>query len=266
MRCRRYGRPARLVAVETARDVEDLIAEAAAAPVDGWGFDWLAGRATEERPPWRYARLVADRMAHADAALDVDTGGGEVLAEVPRPPRLLTATEAWPPNVEVARRTLRRVGARVVAVAPAAPLPFRDASFDLVVSRHPVHTDWAETARVLRPGGTFLSQQIGAGTMREVSEAMLGPLPSPTQRHPEQAVAAARAAGLTVVDLRRATLRAVFHDVGAVVWFLRKVIWTVPGFTVDRYRPQLLALHHRITTEGPFQAHAQRFLIEANRP
>ncbi|WP_307871685.1 class I SAM-dependent methyltransferase [Micromonospora sp. U21] len=252
--------------MDTERDVEDLIAEAAAAPVDGWGFDWLAGRATEERPPWGYAGLVAYRMAHADAALDVDTGGGEVLAEVPRPPRLLTATEAWPPNIEVARRTLRRVGATVVAVTQAAPLPFRDASFDLVVSRHPVHTDWAETARVLRPGGTFLSQQIGAGTMRELSEAMLGPLPPPAQRHPEQAVAAARAARLNVVDLRRVTLRAAFHDIGAVVWFLRKVIWTVPGFTVDRHRSQLLALHHRITTEGPFLAHAHRFLIEATRP
>ncbi|MGC4868873.1 class I SAM-dependent methyltransferase [Micromonospora sp. DT53] len=248
------------------RDAEDLIGEAVAAPVDGWGFGWLAGRATEERPPWGYAQLVADRMARADAALDVDTGGGEVLAEVPRPPKLLTATEAWPPNVEVARRNLRRVGASVVAVAPDGPLPFRDASFDLVVSRHPVRTDWAETARVLRPGGTFLSQQIGAGTMRELSEAILGPLPPPTRRHPEQAAAAAEAAGLRVVDLRRATLRATFADIGAVVWFLRKVIWTVPGFTVDRYRAPLHRLHRHIVDEGPFVAHAQRFLIEATRP
>ncbi|WP_328374900.1 class I SAM-dependent methyltransferase [Micromonospora zamorensis] len=248
------------------RNAEELIAEAAAAPIDGWGFDWLAGRATEERPQWAYARLVADRMARATAALDVDTGGGEVLAEVPHPPKLLTATEGWPPNVEVARRTLRRVGATVVAVDPDGPLPFRDASFDLVVSRHPVRTDWAQTARVLRPGGTFLSQQIGAGTMRELSEAILGPLPPPAHRHPEHAAAAAADAGLRVVDLRRATLRATFSDIGAVVWFLRKVIWTVPGFTVDRYREQLLALHERITTEGPFIAHAQRFLIEATRP
>ncbi|MFG1842514.1 class I SAM-dependent methyltransferase [Micromonospora sp. NPDC049175] len=247
-------------------DAEELIAQGAAAPVDGWGFGWLAGRATEERPSWGYARLVADRMARADAALDVDTGGGEVLAEVPRPPRLLAATEGWPPNVEVGRRTLRRVGATVVAVAQEGPLPFRDASFDLVVSRHPVRTDWAQTARVLRPGGTFLSQQIGAGTMRELSEAILGPLPPPALRHPEHAVAAAEAAGLRVVDLRRATLRATFADVGAVVWFLRKVIWTVPGFTVDRYRDQLRALHDRMVSEGPFVAHAQRFLIEATRP
>ncbi|MET7818693.1 class I SAM-dependent methyltransferase [Micromonospora zamorensis] len=248
------------------RNAEELIAEAAAAPIDGWGFDWLAGRATEERPQWAYARLVADRMARATAALDVDTGGGEVLAEVPHPPKLLTATEGWPPNVEVARRTLRRVGATVVAVDPDGPLPFCDASFDLVVSRHPVRTDWVQIARVLRPGGTFLSQQIGTGTMRELSEAILGPLPPPAHRHPEHAAAAAADAGLRVVDLRRATLRATFSDIGAVVWFLRKVIWTVPGFTVDRYREELLALHERITTEGPFTAHAQRFLIEATRP
>ncbi|MEU2613399.1 class I SAM-dependent methyltransferase [Micromonospora sp. NPDC007271] len=248
------------------RDFEELIAEGAAVPVEGWDFSWLAGRASEERPPWGYARLVGARMATVDAALDVDTGGGEVLAEVPTPPPLLVATEAWPPNVAVARRTLRRVGATVVQVAERSPLPFRGASFDLVVSRHPVDTRWDEIARVLRPGGSYLSQQIGPGTVRELSEAILGPLPPPAARHPEQAVAAAEAAGLTVVDLRTATLRMVFHDIAAVVYFLRKVIWTVPGFTVDRYRAELRRLHDRIRADGPFVAHARRFLIEARHP
>ncbi|MCW3818062.1 class I SAM-dependent methyltransferase [Micromonospora sp. DR5-3] len=250
----------------SADDFEELIAEAASVSVDGWDFSWLAGRASEERPNWGYARLIGARLATVDAALDIDTGGGEVLAEVPTPPPLLVATEAWPPNVAVARRTLRAVGATVVQVAERPPLPFRDGSFDLVVSRHPVDTWWDEIARVLRPGGSYLSQQIGAGTVRELSEAILGPLPPPTARHPQQAAAAAEAAGLTVVDLRTATLRMVFHDIGAVVYFLRKVIWTVPGFTVDRYRPELRRLHDRIRTEGPFVAHARRFLIEARRP
>lgn len=38
--------------MNTERVAEELIADAAAAPVDGWGFGWLDGRATEERPPW----------------------------------------------------------------------------------------------------------------------------------------------------------------------------------------------------------------------
>ncbi|WP_320066276.1 methyltransferase domain-containing protein [Micromonospora sp. RTGN7] len=247
------------------RGFEELLAEGAAVPVRGWDFSWLRGRATEERPSWGYARLVATRMALADAALDVDTGGGEVLAEVPRPPRVLLATEAWPPNVEVARRTLAPLGATVLHVAEGGGLPVRDAVLELVVSRHPVHTPWEEVARVLRPGGTFLSQQIRGGTVQELSEALLGPLPPPRRQLPEQAVAAARAAGLTVIDLREATLRTVFHDIAAVVYFLRKVVWTVPGFTVQRYRPQLARLNARIEAEGPFVAHARRFLIEATK-
>ena len=37
-----------------------------------------------------------------------------------------------------------------------------------------------------------------------------------------------------------------FHDIGAVVYFLRKVIWIVPGFTVERTATKLRALHERI--------------------
>ncbi|WP_433274910.1 methyltransferase domain-containing protein [Actinosynnema sp. CS-041913] len=79
----------------------------------------------------------------------------------------MAATEPWPPNVESARRNLRTVGASVVKVADDAPLPFPDASFNLVVSRHPVVTRWDEVGRVLRPGGAYLSQQVGAGSVRE---------------------------------------------------------------------------------------------------
>jgi len=66
--------------------------------------------------------------------------------------------------------------------------------------------------------------------------------------------------------LREQSLRTVFNDVGAVVYFLRKVLWTVPGFTVARYREPLRRLHEKIQAEGPFVAHAQRFLIEAGKP
>ena len=61
------------------RDFEDLVAEAEAADVTGWGFGWLEGRAAEERPPWGYARLLAQRLAQATSAVDLDTGGGEVV-------------------------------------------------------------------------------------------------------------------------------------------------------------------------------------------
>jgi SAM-dependent methyltransferase len=156
----------------------------------------------------------------------------------------------------------------VVAAGGDAGLPFRSAAFDLVVSRHPVVTVWDEVARVLQPGGTYLSQRIGARTNRELYEFMMGPQPASAAsaaRRADLAVAAAEAVGLIVVDLREQELRVVFNDVGAVVYFLRKVLWTVPGFTVAGYRDQLARLHDRIQEEGPFVCHAQRFLIEARK-
>jgi SAM-dependent methyltransferase len=245
---------------------DQLLAEGESVPVDGWDFSWFEGRATEERPSWGYARMMAGRMADAVAALDIQTGGGEVLAEVPDLPRLTAATESWPPNLAVAASRLRPRSAWVMAVADEGDLPFAPASFDLVVSRHPTVTRWDEVARVLEPGGTYLAQHVGAGTVRELTDFMMGPQPVNQARSTERAVAGAESAGLVVADLRHESLRAVFYDVAAVVHFLRKVIWIVPGFTVDSYRQRLVELHQRIVTEGSFVAHAERFLIEARRP
>jgi SAM-dependent methyltransferase len=247
------------------RTFEDLIAEGASVPTEGWDFSWFAGRATEQRPSWGYARLVAARMATVTAALDLQTGGGEVLAGVPKAPPLLVATESWQPNLALAAARLGLRGGRVVAAVDAA-LPFAGAAFDLVVSRHPVDTCWLEVARVLRPGGTFLSQQIGAGTMRELAEAVTGvPHPPPRRQWHTHVADRARAAGLTVTDLRYEELRAEFFDVAAVVHFLRKVVWTVPDFTVEKYRDGLASIDRTIRADGSFVAYSRRFLIEARK-
>lgn len=249
------------------RSFEELVAEALAAPISGWDFSWLEGRATEERPSWRYSALVAERYRTASAVLDVQSGGGELLAGLARLPPLLVAAEGWPPNIPQAAGRLRRRGAWVVAAAADRPaLPFAAGSFDLVTSRHPIVTWWEEIARVLRPGGTYLSQQVGPRSVVELTEFMMGPQPRSSARDPAGARAAATAAGLSVTDLRQVRLRTEFHDIGAVVYFLRLVVWIVPDFTVERYRERLGALHLQIERTGPFVAYATRFLVEATKP
>lgn len=245
-----------------------LVAEAEAVDVTGWDFSWLDGRATEERPPWGYQELMGERVGRASMSLDIQTGGGEVLAGIPqRAAKAMVATESWPPNIARAQENLRDKGVVVVADEDRPPLPFADDTFDLVTSRHPVTVHWDEIARVLAPGGTYFSQQVGPDSGHEVCDFFLGPQPlGQSEREPELARAGARAAGLDVVDLRTAELKMEFSDIGAVVYFLRKVIWFVPDFTVGKYRDRLESLHERIQTEGPFVARSRRFLIEARKP
>ncbi|PTR29118.1 methyltransferase family protein [Rhodococcus sp. OK519] len=249
------------------RTFDELVAEAEAAPMEGWEFSWLDGRATEQRPSWGYQRVLGTRLARATAALDIETGGGEVLAGAGAMPRTMVATESWPPNIAKATALLHPMGAVVVAAPDEPPLPFADNAFDLVSSRHPNTVAWADIARVLVPGGTYLAQHVGPESVFELAEFFLGPQPEARRlRHPDTESADARSAGLEIVDLRFERLRVEFFDIGAVIYFLRKVIWIVPGFTVDAYSERLRDLDQHIRAEGMFVAHSTRFLIEARKP
>jgi SAM-dependent methyltransferase len=231
-------------------DFDELVAEADAADVSGWGFGWLDGRATEERPSWGYQRVMAARLAAVASALDLETG--------------VAATEAHPPNLALATQRLHPRGVVVVRHPDAPPLPFADGAFDLVTSRHPAAVWWTEIARVLRPGGTYLAQHVGPESLVELYEWFLGPQPGGVHhRHPQRESAQAEAAGLRVLHARMERLRVELFDVGAVVYLLRKVIWIVPGFDSARYRERLRELHERIRRDGSFVTYSTRVLFEA---
>ena len=78
---------------------DELVEEAEAAPIHGWDFGWLDGRAIEERPTWHYFDLVAQRAPMVGALLDLQVGSGGMIAALPSIPRLTVGTEGYAPNV-----------------------------------------------------------------------------------------------------------------------------------------------------------------------
>ncbi len=128
---------------------------------------------------------------------------------------------------------------------------------------------WDEIARVLKPGGRYFAQHVGPRSVRELVEHFVGPRPEVLghgQLSPDAVGAQAAQAGLDVVDLRFERLRVEFFDVGAVIYFLRKVVWAIPGFTVDEYRDDVLRMHEQIESGGAFVTGTSRVLIEARKP
>jgi SAM-dependent methyltransferase len=230
--------------------------------MEGWDFGPLRGRVVEEPLPWSYERLLRERLLGAASLLDLGTGGGEFLSRLgPLPPRT-AATEGYPPNLPVARRRLEPMGVEVVAVGEDDALPFSCGSFAVVADRHESYDPY-EVRRVLTGDGLFVTQQVGGRDLEEVNQALGA---APLGRHGwdlARASGALAEAGLVVTRSEEARVRTAFHDVGALVLFLRLVSWQVRDFDVERYAHRLRALHEEMERGRPLIAHAHRFILLA---
>jgi SAM-dependent methyltransferase len=220
------------------------------AQMRGWDFSVLEGRLVSEEPPWDFDADCLEALATASRVLDLGTGGGErilrlwsKLGEDARPQ--LTATEAWEPNVPVARENLAAIGVQVVEYDADTqdPLPFEDGSCDLVMCRHE-SLDAAEVARVLAPGGVLLCQQVDGRDAQELRQWFGGQAQYPNVRLDAEREAVARA-GL-VVDVTEEWSGAMeFADVEALVTYMGLVPWDVPDFRVDDHAQTLRELDRK---------------------
>lgn len=249
------------------RDLIESWQREEARPITGWDFSYLAGRMLEEQPPWSYMARAAELMQQSSAVLDIGTGGGErLLALRPSWPGTVVVTEAYPPNVKLAGSRLAPFGVPVVhtPTTEVDPLPFAAGGFDLVLNRHSgINCD--EVARVLAPGGRFLTQQIHGLWAQDLLAAFDARPPWP-DAVPARYASRLRSAGLMIERQEAWQGDLTFKDVGAVVWYLRAVPWLVPGFSVATHTAYLLRLQEEIEEQGELVYEARKYLIEARAP
>jgi len=222
-----------------------------------WEFAWLDGRPGE--PSWSYPELARNLLRRAESALDLDTGSGELLAELaPLPPHTV-AVESWARNTPVARDRLTPFGVPVLT-----ELPGGEEEFDVVLSRHG-RLPAADIARLLRPGGRLLSQQVGSDDLAGLNQMLGAPHAYPRRWNGEVAACALEQAGLDVIDVREERPELAFADVGAVIRRLRDVPWQIRDFTPERYADALDHLDSFIRVHGELTVAAHRFLVQAVR-
>jgi SAM-dependent methyltransferase len=198
------------------------------------------------------------------SVLDLDTGGGEVFSRLAPFPERAVAIEDYQPNVAIARRRLAPLGVEVLeASASEQPLPLKDASFDLAVNRHGA-LDLTEVARLLRPGGQFLTQQVGGDDLGDLI-ARFGATPKLPGHTLANVGRDARVSGLSVLCEEDWRGLAHFGDVGAIVYFLRACPWLVDGFSVDRHLGALESLQAELARTGRLSFLTTRFLLHAEK-
>jgi SAM-dependent methyltransferase len=267
------------ISTEGARGMEEQMSAARAeelreqwlaeeqAPFSGWDFSYLQGRMVEEATPWDYMALAATHMAQATALLDMDTGGGEKLLSLRAHwPAKVVASEGYPPNVALARERMALLGVTVVEAdsSNVASMPFADDEFDLVLNRHGAFNA-DELARILAPGGIFLTQQVH-GLWAHTLLAHFGATPQWPNATYEDAINRLASAGLELLQGADWQGKLIFNDVGALVYYLKAVPWLVPGFSVARDFERLLLLQERLEQEGELVYENMHYWVEARQP
>jgi SAM-dependent methyltransferase len=247
-------------------DFDRLVAEAEAASFSGWDFSWLEGRWDESSPPWDYDQRVLAALPGVQSLLDLGTGGGEHLASLAPLPPDTWATENYPRNMPIARARLEPLGVRVVTAVPDNALPFPDGRFDLVINCHESF-DAAEVCRILKPGGRYITQQVGGRDNLRLNELLQDDVAFEYYDHSlAEDVKQIAAAGLHIVEQMEAFPETHFADIGAVVYYLRAIPWQIEGFTVEAYHDKLLALHRQILRDGGLTLASHRTYVEAIKP
>jgi SAM-dependent methyltransferase len=143
-------------------------------------------------------------------------------------------------------------------------LPFRAGAFTLVINKHEAFLA-AEVSRVLAPGGTFVTQQVDTRTYDGLYHALGLAVPDQPASWLPLAQRQLRDAGLTVRRAEAGEEREEFADVAAVIYYLRLVVWAVPGFTVERFADRLRELHDT-PAAWPVTVRHRRFLVVATKP
>lgn len=231
----------------------------------GWDFKHLDGRWETTPLPWRYRDLVQENLNSNDDWLDVDTGGGELMASFHHAAAKTTVTEGWAPNITLLREKFAGSALQVIADPDETLAAVPNDSFDIITNSHgalPV----AETITKLRVGGRFVTQQVGASNNFSLSRFLN---PTYTPAFPNNTLinrsVQLQTAGMTIQRQAAAFSELRFFDVGAIVYYVSVIPWEFPNFSVAACLPQLRQLDRLMTINGAVTTFEDRFMIVARK-
>ena len=140
---------------------------------------------------------------------------------------------------------------------------FADNGFDIVINRHGDY-DEGELYRIIKPGGCFITQQVGEQNDRDIAQFLLPGIPVPFPGHNlKNCAEKLQKAGFRITDAQECFCPIRFFDVSALVWFCKIIEWEFPGFSVEKCFDRLLAAQKTVEEKGSFDGTTHRFFIAA---
>jgi SAM-dependent methyltransferase len=237
-------------------------------PFSGWDFSHLRDRMVTEPLSWSYTSEILPFIRTVKSCLDMGTGGGEFLASLQPLPKKTFATEAYQPNVQIARERLDPIGVKVKEISDQSHLPFTDESFELIINRHEAYSP-QEVNRILKHEGLFITQQVGAKNDLELNYLLNKDFTEDLWEYSYWNLKYAKKeledAGFKIIKTKEDFPKTRIFDIGAIVYYFKAAPWQMPDFTIEKYLKQLREIHKKIMEKGYIEITSHRFLIKCKK-
>ena len=248
----------------------DILIRIAASVGERQGWDFSRIQASRDPVPWYYGEVVRRYLKPTDTVLDTGTGGGEKFLSLAPFYGRGVGIDVDRQMIEVAQNRLtpllmERVSFEVMSVDN---LRFPDESFDAVLNRHSL-VNPEQIVRVLRPGGVFITQQIGPRNAQNVIRVFGCTAGGQYRARPDQDVDSLAAAfaslGCAIVTRAEYDVPYFYHDIESFVFWLKAV--PIPeDFDMQRHWPHVMQILAESTTLRGIKTNEHRVLLIVRKP
>jgi SAM-dependent methyltransferase len=235
----------------------------------GWNFSRV--RAKRAPVPWDYSNVVRQFLANTDHVLDIGTGGGELFLALAPHFRTGVGIDISKEMIEQGLRNkrIKKLANVDFSVMDGSHLGFADAQFEIVLNRH-CDVNVSETARVLRPRGYFVTQQVANRNTLNILKAF-GWTPASFGegwwQPVEELAAAFEQSGCRVAAKAEYDVRYWFCDVESLVFWLKSAPLPEP-FDVDKHWEGVNRILQEHSTEHGIETneHRELLIVEKQKP
>lgn len=235
------------------------------AKLRGWDFSQV--RVIEEGSGIDYSKVVKSHLGSNKILLDMGTGGGERLEAFAPKVREAIGIDIDRKMIKTAAENLGKSSLPNVnlILCDSENMPIARAHIDTVTDRH-APFNAKEVSRMLKLGGTFITQQVSEGDKRNFKKVFQRGqsygIKSGTLK--KRYLRELREAGIRIIEERTVNTTEYYESIDDVIFLLANTP-IIPDFDFKKEQDKLEEIEVKFKTDKGIRTNSERFLIVGSK-